>query len=159
MRIIIGICLLLGLLSPLRSYAQHDFGLGIVLGDPTGLTAKYILNNDNAIDAALSFGGHDSFYLHGSWLSLRNNLFNAGKFPVSWYFGLGARIIDHDHAHNHDHDDHEDDMHLGARAPLGLRMNFNDPRIELFGEISFAMDVIPETDFDLDFGIGARYYF
>lgn len=131
----------------------------MVVGNPTGLTAKYVLSKKNAIDAAFSTGGDNNFYLHGTWLWLMPRLFDIDKFPVNWYFGLGARLLDHDHGHHHDNHDHEDDMHMAARVPLGLRMNFNDPRIEIFGEVSFLMDVIPEMEFDLDFGIGARYYF
>jgi hypothetical protein len=135
MRIIIGVLVVLGLLSPVPGLAQHDFGAGIVLGDPTGLTAKYNLSNQNAIDAALSFGGHNNVYLHGTYLWLMPDIFNVEQYPINWYFGLGARIIDHDHNHNHDNDDHDDGTYLGVRAPLGLRMNFDHPRIELFGEI------------------------
>ena len=159
MRIILSLGLLLGLLSPLTSFAQHDFGAGIVLGDPTGLTAKYNISNAHAIDAALAFGGHNNIYLHGTWLWLMPDLFNVEQYPVNWYFGLGARMIDHDHDHNHDNSNHEDGTYLGVRAPVGLRMNFDNPRVELFGEISLAMDITPETDSDVDFGIGARYYF
>jgi hypothetical protein len=157
MRIIMSVFILLGFLSPLQSKAQHNFGAGIVLGDPTGLTAKYNLSNQNAIDAALSFGGHNNFYVHATYLWLMPPVFNIKQYPVNWYFGLGARLADHDH--NHNNDDHDNGTYLGVRGPLGLRMNFDNPRIELFGEVSFAMDVTPETDFDIDFGIGARYYF
>ena len=137
--------------------AQHDFGAGIVLGDPTGLTAKYILNQGAAIDAALSFGGGGNFYLHGTYLWLKPTLFNLDKYPVNWYFGLGARLINHDHGNYHHYHDDDHDTHFGARAPIGLRMNFNDPRIEIFTELSLAMDVLPRMAADVDFGIGARY--
>lgn len=158
MRILLSFFLTLSLLAPVSSFAQHDFGAGIVLGDPTGLTAKYNLSSENAIDAALSFGGHNNIYLHATWLWLMPSVFKIEQYPVNWYFGLGARVIDHDHKHDH-HENHDDGTYLGVRAPLGLRMNFENPRVELFGEISVAMDVTPETDFDVDFGIGARYYF
>ncbi|MNL08273.1 hypothetical protein D3C87_1289880 [compost metagenome] len=85
--------------------------------------------------------------------------FNIEHRPVNWYFGLGARMIDHDHDKHHDNSEHEDGTYLGVRAPIGLRMNFDTVRVEIFTEVSLAMDVTPETDADVDFGIGARYYF
>jgi hypothetical protein len=147
------------LLIPAVSSAQRNFGLGIVLGDPTGITAKYVLSSANALDTTFSFGSGNKFYLHGSWLWLKPNQFNMDRYPVSLYFGIGPRLINHDHGHGHRHDDHSDDFHLAARAPIGLRMNFADPLIELFGEIAIAMDVIPKMEVDFDFGIGARFYF
>ena len=157
MRLILS-TLFLFFLTPPKSFARHDFGAGIVIGDPTGLTAKYVVSKENAADAALSFGNGDNFYLHVSWLWLKQRVFDLDKFPVTWYLGLGPRVIGRDHDHHHD-DEHEDDVHLAARVPFGLRMHFNDPRIEIYTEIAPALDVVPEMDFDLDFGIGARFYF
>lgn len=150
----IGFAVLLA--ASTKVYAAHEFGLGIVVGSPTGITAKYMLSKTKAIDAAISVFDGGDFYLHGSWLMIGDRLFNISRFPVQWYFGVGARFISDDDHHDGEHGDH---VHLGGRFPLGLRMSFNDPRIELFSEVSFAMDVAPETDFDLGLGVGARYYF
>ncbi len=143
----------------------NSFGLGIVIGDPTGITAKYIFQKDRAVDGAVSFFGDDELYLHGTYLWLMPKVFDINRYPVSWYYGLGVRVVSHDHGHHHHgpfghhHHGHHDDTHFGARAPIGLRMNFHDPRIEIFGEISMAMNLIPGMDVDLDFGLGARYFF
>lgn len=37
------------------SIAKADNGIGIVLGDPTGLTGRLGLSDKNSIDAALAF--------------------------------------------------------------------------------------------------------
>ena len=144
----------------------HDFGAGIVIGRPTGLTVKYLVHRQNAIDAAFSYAGSNTFYLHGSWLWLKSPLFDIKKHPVNWYLGIGSRLITHEHGHDnshgtfgHHHGDHDDELHLAVRSPFGLRMSFSDPRVEVYGEFALAMDVVPEMDVDLDFGVGARYYF
>ncbi len=146
------------LLYSSSAFAKGNFGAGVVIGNPTGLTAKYVFSKIEAVDATLSFWGDDNFYLHSTWLLLRSRLFAIDKYPVRWYFGVGARVFNHDHGHRHGHHGH-DELHLGVRVPLGLRMNFRDPKIELYTELSFAVDITPETDFDLGFGLGARYYF
>ncbi len=163
LRFLLASAVILPMLHSPAGLAQHNFGAGVVIGDPTGLTAKYYRDKKNAVDLALSFGGGRNVYLHSSWLWLREKLFNIDEYPVNWYFGFGGRFFVADHGHRHGpfgHHDHDDeDTHFAARAPFGLRMNFTDPRAEIFSEISFAMDVVPAMDFDLDFGIGARYYF
>jgi len=79
-------------LSGGRAQAQESgFGLGIILGEPTGLTAKKWLSTDTALDfaAAWSFGGEDSITLHADFLQHKFNLIKieSGSLPV--YYGIG----------------------------------------------------------------------
>lgn len=138
-------------------YAQHDFGAGIVIGDPTGFSFKYDLNSINSIDAALAWSDHINILLQGTYLWHKPKLFFMDSYPVDLFFGVGARLRDRDEHKYRDKD--EDGFQLGIRGPVGLRFMFNDPRIEIFAEISAVMNFIPDTDFDIDAGIGARYYF
>lgn len=146
-------------------WAQHNFGAGIVLGNPTGFTVQYFLGQANAIDGTLSFLGSNHTYLHASYLWMQPKLFAAGRFPVSWYFGIGGRLITHNHSRDYDHHghyyhhDHDNSLQIGPRVPVGLRLMFNDPRIEVFAELSLTMDVLPSTSSDLGLGIGGRFYF
>ncbi len=166
MRFLIKTTLLLILFFSVPAFSNNNFGLGVVLGDPTGISAKYVLNSTEAIDGALAFGGGGNIYLHTTWLISKETLFELDRYPVNWYYGIGARMISHDYDHDHNsfrhhnHSDrHENDFHAAVRAPVGLRMQFHDPRIELFTEIALALELVPKTDVDMDFGLGARYYF
>jgi hypothetical protein len=49
---IIILLLLLGTISPAQ---DKGYGIGIVLGEPSGLSGKYWLNNTNALDFGLGF--------------------------------------------------------------------------------------------------------
>lgn len=150
---------LLGVLLPFSSAdAQQSFGAGIVLGAPTGLTIKQELTGDSALDAALSIG-RDRFYVHGSWLTTRPTSTRLDGYPLSWYLGIGPRALRRRIHRSPEAGEKKSEMHLGARAPAGLRMNFTAPKIELFAELALILDVVPETEADLDLGIGARYYF
>ncbi len=139
-----------------NAVGNHDVGLGIVLGSPTGLSFKYNLNVVNSIDAALAWSDSLDFYLHATYLWTKYKLFYLDNYPVDWYFGVGGRIRDRD---NHKQHGEDNEMWLGIRAPLGLRFMFKDPRIEIFTEISGIFNFIPSSDVDLDFGVGARYFF
>lgn len=137
--------------------AANNFGAGIVLGDPTGLSFKYNFNSKNSIDGALSWSSSVDVHLHANYIWHKAKLFYLDHYPMDLFYGIGARLRDRNDDKFRNDDDA--DMQLGARAPVGLRFMFNDPRIEVFTELALIFNVIPETDADLDFGIGARYYF
>jgi hypothetical protein len=59
-------------LTPARSAAQpaRDFGLGIIIGAPTGVSGKGFLSPEYAIDGAVGFGliGGDHLRIHADFL-------------------------------------------------------------------------------------------
>ncbi len=145
--------------------ASKQFGLGAVIGDPTGFTGKYLLERTTAIEATLSFFGDRSFHLHGSYLKIKPNAIAIDGEDIGFYFGIGGRIITFRDGYgpykgffaaNYTGTSRTT---FAVRAPIGLNYHFRDPSIEVFGEIALAMDFVPFTDADFDVGIGARYYF
>ena len=66
----IAIIVLLLSVASANACTQDDFGIGIILGEPTGLSLKYWLDEERAIDgaAAWSYSENDSFQLHGDYL-------------------------------------------------------------------------------------------
>lgn len=133
-----------------------DFGLGIIIGAPTGVSGKYNLSPKNAIDGALAWDlGDDALHLHGDYLWHRKGDLRIDTVNLDWYFGVGGRIKFRDSKPR----DKDDDFRLGVRGPIGISYTFRDPRIEVFGELALILDLIESTDLDLDGGIGARYYF
>ena len=67
-------------------------GLGIILGEPTGLTMKTWTTDYNAIDVALaySFSDKEHFYLHSNYLLHKKSQIERHNIP--WYWGLGGNI-------------------------------------------------------------------
>ncbi len=131
--------------------AERPFGLGVIVGEPTGLSAKYLLNRENAIDLAVAWNlsGDNDFTLHADYLWHVYDLIkvNTGEMPV--YFGVGGRM---------DLRDNKDDK-FGVRIPVGVSYQFADPKfLELFGEIAPIIDLAPSTKLDLSVAIGARFY-
>lgn len=130
-------------------------GLGAIIGSPTGLSAAYKLSDRNMVDAAFGWSLSDdvNFHIHSTYLFLKPNAFQIDDIDFNIYYGIGGRIKDRDTR------DKDDDFRLGARAPVGVHYQFDDPRIEVFGEAALILDLIEETDVDFNLALGARFWF
>lgn len=141
--------------GPARGFVGVDtakFGAGIIVGEPTGATLKYWLNDTFALDGAAgwSFRQDSTLYLHGDVLWHTFDLIPAthGRLPV--YLGVGSLVRFRD-----DHRDNE----FGVRFPIGVSYFFEKCPIEVFMEVGPAIDFAPATRSDFTGGIGIRYRF
>ncbi len=129
---------------------DKGFGLGIIIGEPTGISGKLWLAGDNALDmaAAWSFKGSGSVLLQADYVWHTFNLINvsSGKLPL--YFGIGGRVILG-----------SNDTYIGARVPVGLDYMFSGTPLDIFVEIVPILDLSPSTDFDIGGGLGIRFWF
>jgi len=141
------------LLPPLLTAQHHDFGLGVIVGEPTGVSWKIWTGGRNALAGAVawSFGRRDAFHLHADYLFHNYRLFPDSKRRLSFYYGLGIRFLFHEKE--------EDTTGIGVRFPLGLEHIFRTPSLGIFAEIVPILDLSPGTDFDLNAAIGFRIYF
>ena len=161
-RVTVVAAALAGALGCAGAQAQQDgFGVGVIVGEPTGLTFKAWLSNTHAVDAGLawSFSENDSLQFHANYLIHDFNMLRPTDFEgrVGLYYGLGGRIkLEED-------DDgrgrNRDDTLVGIRIPVGVVYHFPRSPVELFGEFVPVLDVVPDTEFDLNLAIGARLYF
>jgi hypothetical protein len=133
------------------------FGLGLIIGSPTGLSGKLYLDRRNAIDFALgaAFLSSRGLHAHVDYLWHPVMLTEDAAFFMPLYFGVGARILDHDHGAN------DDDFHLGARVPVGILFDFRTVPLDVFLEIALIVDLVTDhgDHIDLNAALGARYYF
>jgi len=137
--------------------AGEDLGVGIILGEPTGLTGKYWFDQSSAVDVHLSFDfSDDAFALISDYL-IHFNVFkpNSSAIDLPVYVGIGGKL----YARDDGNDDDDDDIGLGVRAPVGLSLLLTQAPLEFFVEIALGLRIIPGTDADIDGGIGVRYYF
>ncbi len=133
-----------------RVFAQaKGFGLGIVLGAPTGISMKSWVSHTGAVDGAVGWGFENGGYIHLHADYLVHNFkivdVNQGQLPL--YFGIGAKLV------------FANEPQFGARIPLGINYIFGDAPLDIFAEIVPELDLIPDTKFDLEGGIGIRYWF
>lgn len=140
------VILMLGFTS---AHAQsRPFGLGLMFGAPTGLTAKYWIDETQGLDfgAAWSFYHSGYFRLHGDYVRHAYLIdVPKGKFPL--YYGIGARV------------GFGNDFRMGARVPVGLEYIFENEQLDIFFELVPGLDFIPETDFVMEGAFGIRYFF
>lgn len=133
----------------IQTFSQDSgFGLGIIIGAPTGLSAKLWTTEYSALDAALawSFAGSGFLSLHSDLLFHRYLIdVDQGRLPV--YFGGGAKLV------------FASNLEFGLRIPLGMAYQFESAPVEAFFELVPVFKLIPETAIDMDAGIGVRYYF
>ncbi|MGB9907270.1 MAG: hypothetical protein ACPLRR_07800 [Candidatus Saccharicenans sp.] len=147
---ILSMVLLVSLLVVSVEAQEKKFGLGIILGEPTGLIAKYWTSRTTAFDIAGSWsfaGANDSFHLHADYLFHSFNVFKVEKGRLPLYYGIGARLS------------LQDQTRFGIRVPVGLSYMFDRTPIDIFVEFSPVMDVIPATEVKFLGFIGFRYYF
>lgn len=133
------------------AFAQSNgFGLGIILGQPTGISAKYWTSGSTAFDFGLgySFEKNSRMQLHADYLFHTKDLFNTSE-NISLYYGPGARLRLVENA----------DSRLGVRFDVGIVWVPRNSSIDVFVEVAPLLDIIPETDFSINGGIGVRYFF
>jgi len=128
----------------------NGFGVGIIAGEPTGISGKLWLGGSNALDMAVawSFKGDGNVLLQADyvWHSFNLIVVSSGKLPL--YFGIGGRVIFQ-----------KNDTNLGIRVPVGLDYMFSDAPVDIFLEAVPILDLTPSTDLDFGGGIGVRYWF
>lgn len=145
--------LAVAVLSGIGRAEAEGVGFGIIIGEPTGLSAKFWLGGDAAVDAAAAWSlwrRVERLHFHADflWHSFDLLKVSPGKLPL--YYGLGGRVI---------LGSDEDDTRVGMRVPVGLEYLFDGPPIGLFLEVVPILDLLPKTDFDVNGAVGGRFYF
>jgi hypothetical protein len=150
------VLLLFGCLAGLSYGASnHSIGLGIMLGEPTGLSFKFWSSQTTAFDAgaAWSFVNGHFFQIHGDFLLHNFNLLKVDTGRMSLYYGAGARLK------FGSNDTNGSETTLSLRVPIGLAYEFDKTPVELFLEVVPMLDLIPSTEVQMAGAVGFRYYF
>jgi len=152
--------------APVRAHADDEtrgvdkgaLGIGIILGEPTGITAKLYLQDDKAIQGAIGsafVGG--GLQLHADYVFHPYVLQSRPSFVLPVYIGPGVRLIDYTNGRD------DSSFALGARGVAGLLFDFKNVPLDTFVEIAGVL----EYEFKdgrgfalrLNAGAGVRYYF
>ncbi len=131
------------------------FGLGLIAGEPTGLSWKLWNGKERAWAGAMAWSFNDAGYLrlHADhlWHDYKLLEVERGQLPV--YFGIGGTLWSGERAHYDKH------FNLGVRGVAGLEYIFPQAPVDLFLELAPALNLVPETGFDMQGGIGVRIFF
>ena len=133
--------------------ANNEMGVGIIVGEPTGICAVNKMNDSNSLAAAIAWSltGNSSLHLHIDDLFHRDDL-----LALPFYYGGGIRVL---LVENSENEDDNRTTHLGIRLPLGVIYQFDPHPIDAFFEVVPVFDLHPDTDFDINAAVGVRYYF
>lgn len=132
-------------------HIKAEFSLGVVLGEPTGLSIKISQTKTLAHDIALNFNTADN-YLYLSWDVLKYDYTKitskelSGSFPI--FYGLGLRAINTN-----------EELHLAIRFVLGLEYIFSDIPFNIFVKLAPTINLVPHTRVGIAPAIGIRYIF
>ena len=140
-----------------RPAEKGTLGVGIILGEPTGITAKLYLKDDQAIQAAAgaSFVANglqvDADYVFHPWI-----LQDKDTFVLPVYGGPGVRFIDYSGGSNG-----SSHFAAGLRAVGGMLFDFKDGPLDAFIEAAGVLEYDFKTGagLGLNLGAGVRYYF
>ncbi|OGR81769.1 MAG: hypothetical protein A2X32_09820 [Elusimicrobia bacterium GWC2_64_44] len=135
--------------APAGASAAQKYELGVIVGEPTGLSGKMDLAGGGAMDAALAWSttGEDKLSFHADRLWYKRDVFSPKEGSLPVYYGVGGSIK------------LEDKSRLGARFPVGLQYFFKDVRFTAFLELAPIMDLLPDTEFRLSAAAGFRIIF
>jgi hypothetical protein len=147
----------------------RKFGLGLALGDPTGLTGKWWISSTNAIDFGIGFTnygwgrcydddgrrrcyGYRDTSVNVDYLWQSNLV--RGAAQLDWHIGVGGRLYFWGDRY------YENGLDFAVRAPIGLDLMFNNPSfIEVYFELAPALHLVDFIGLVIEGGIGIRFYF
>lgn len=141
---------------------NRKFGLGVIIGEPTGISAKLTLSNANAIAFGVGwsvedyrFDGYDPYYddvtrthIHIDYLWYSFYAISSdGQFPL--FYGIGGRI-------------NTGPRYSGTfavRGVIGIEWLPRGTPLGIFIEVVPSLRLVSSTGFGFDAGIGARFFF
>ena len=166
MRAVLALTLVAGLASTASAGEDEGsradkgtLGIGLILGEPTGISAKLYLKDDQAIQAAAGFAFYGGgLHLHADYVFHPYILQSKESFVLPFYIGPGVRVFDFRNGNND-----SKYVALGLRAVAGLLFDFKnvplDAFVEVAGVFEYGFGAGDGAAIKLNVAAGARYYF
>jgi len=142
--------------NDIPSTSGHNVGLGLMLGEPTGVDLKYWLSNANALHFGFAYSFNDYTELMGSYLWEFPRAFGArahNQFVP--YVGIGGAFFFNSPDHHYYSDN---SAAFGARIPLGIEFLPQGAPVGITAELAPGVGLIPSTFGFFQGYIGARFY-
>jgi hypothetical protein len=124
------------------------FEIGLMIGDPVGLSTKWWYDGRSAFDlvAGWSFPENGRLSIQFDYLfHFARIKFENGELPL--YIGLGPELRI------------KNESFFGGRIPIGITYLLLKAPLSFFGEVAPHVEIIPETVWGADGGVGIRFTF
>lgn len=140
---ILASCLLVAAASAAQS---GKVGVGLVLFEPSGLTAKIWLGRSAALAGGIGWSAEENHYLHlhADFLFFRYSLAADRNLILNFYLGAGGKVV------------FRDSDNAWFRFPLGVDFLLRKSPLNFFFEIVPSFNF---SDLKLFGAIGFRYVF
>ena len=149
---------------PNKTIAQTTgVGAGLIIGEPTGISAKFWTTSTNALDMGIGWSGGNQlvridngwYYTGPSYLHIHADYlwhsFDAirshERFPI--YYGFGFHLDE----------GYSAPSVLGFRGVAGIDWMPHAVPIDVFLELAPVVFLTPGSGLGMDAGIGARFFF
>lgn len=153
-----SLTLLVAALAATPAVARADLGVGLFVGQPTGLDLKIGLERRTALDVVIGWDRLDEGrvdYAHATFLA-NLGVARGRSVLVPFRVGVGVAVFDGAGAFG-------DEVNVAVRAPIELGLRFRRTPVELYGELALKLTLIDgnddHSDVDGDGGVGLRVYF
>jgi hypothetical protein len=141
----------------MASSAHADVGVGLFVGEPSGLDLKIDAGYRSALDIVIgwsTFRDARDQYAHLTYLATPI-VGHGDAVLVPLRIGIGVAFYGEGSFDN--------GVNLAVRAPLELALKFRNAPVEIYGEIAAELTFFDDNNndplFDLQGGIGFRVYF
>jgi hypothetical protein len=153
--------------------ANKVFGLGLELGEPTGLNGKYFVSPSGALDFGVGwiydhYYYGDGLHLYADYL-FHFSLASAEAFELPFYVGPGLRFWDFHYCYQGVCDPNYGGTAIGIRVPFGISFDFNNAPLDIFLQLVPVLDFVngdyysryyhDRAHFGIDGTIGIRFWF
>jgi len=149
----IGLMFLLAVMFVSFAGAAHaskkGIGLGVVLGNPTGISIKNFMDKNSAVDFMVNWDFYSGgIGAHAQYLIHNYDLFRIKQGRLPFYFGVGGFAGFWNGG-----------MWAGAQVPVGLAYEFAGDPIDIFLEVRPGILLFPGMHPNVSGGLGIRYWF
>ena len=138
--------------STLHAQRPGGVGIGVQLGDPSGLSLNLPTGGRASIDLLAAWDLDNFFFINGHALFMQP-LNSAPNFGVFYGPGLFIGVRDRDNRRW----DFDDKVYAGASGTIGL--NYFIDQFEIYLRATLRLQLIDKTDGSAGGGLGLRYYF
>ncbi len=126
--------------------SQGQFGVGVQIGNPTGLTTKYYARKQAAL-VLLGSWNLDKFLLFSSHIVYEHTIPDS---PLLFFIGPGFFLGNRDEKSKRD-------IEVGATSTFGL--NFFVEHFEVFLQVTPDLEIWPQRKAFIGGTVGIRYFF
>jgi len=127
------------------SFSQtQGLGVGLSLGNPTGLSVKAWISHTNAIQVGVGWNYHNDSYVEAEYLMHSLHAIKSKEqFPL--YYGPGITL--------------GSSNTLGIHFLGGIAWCSRNTPIDIFLHVSPVLYLTPSSEFDVEAALGIRYFF